>query len=88
MWREKQAASERAYSAVSRAEAQSAAAKLKLRLIGLQSGLMNGKSLFRPSINACLHFGFHKYGFTVLCQREPVLKTTVELSDDLYRRAK
>ena len=31
---------------------------------------------------------FHKYGFMVLCQFGRAVKTTVEVSDDLYRRAK
>jgi len=37
-----------------------------------------------------LHFGrvIHKYGFTVLCLWDRAMKTTVEVSDALYRRAK
>jgi hypothetical protein len=30
----------------------------------------------------------HKYGFMVLCRLGRAMKTTVEVSDDLYRRAK
>ena len=37
-----------------------------------------------------LHFRqiLHKCGFTVLCHLGCAMKTTVEVSDDLYRRAK
>jgi hypothetical protein len=31
---------------------------------------------------------FHKYSFMVLCDESARMKTTVELPDDLYRRAK